>query len=82
MGMHQAFFPSSFTGMSPEEVTIAELLKEKNYATAMVGKWHLGHREKFLPLQQGFDSYYGIPYSNDMRSIVYMKERLFLFHAK
>lgn len=74
MGINAAFFPSSFTGMSPDEITIAEVLKEKNYATGIVGKWHLGHHEKFLPLQQGFDSYYGIPYSNDMRSIVYMKD--------
>jgi arylsulfatase len=53
-------------GLNPEEETIAELLKQKGYATAMAGKWHLGHREIFLPLQQGFDQYFGIPYSNDM----------------
>lgn len=74
MGINQVFFPESFTGMSPKEITIAELLKEKNYATGIVGKWHLGHQYKFLPLQQGFDSYFGIPYSNDMESVVYMRD--------
>ncbi|MCL7763990.1 sulfatase [Polaribacter sp. Z014] len=53
-------------GLPPEEITIAEHLKEKNYETALVGKWHLGHEKEYLPLNQGFDSYYGIPYSNDM----------------
>jgi len=74
MGIHGAFFPSSFTGMPPDEITIAEVLKKKNYATGIIGKWHLGHHKKFLPLQQGFDSFYGIPYSNDMKSVVYMKD--------
>ncbi len=49
-----------------DEETIAELLKTKGYATAAFGKWHLGHVQPYLPLQQGFDEYYGIPYSNDM----------------
>lgn len=53
-------------GLNPEEETIAELLKKKGYATAMAGKWHLGHLKEFLPLRQGFDSYLGLPYSNDM----------------
>lgn len=74
MGINQVFFPESFTGMPPSEITIAELLKEKGYATGIVGKWHLGHHLQFLPLQQGFDSYFGIPYSNDMRSVVYMRD--------
>ncbi len=73
MGVNNVFFPESFTGMPPEEITIAEMLKEKNYATGIVGKWHLGHHRQFLPLQQGFDSYFGIPYSNDMASVVYMR---------
>lgn len=59
-------FPDSRDGLPQSEVTIAELLKQKDYATAAVGKWHLGHRPDFLPMKQGFDSYYGIPYSNDM----------------
>lgn len=73
MGVNHVFFPESFTGMPASEITIAEMLKEKDYATGMVGKWHLGHREKYLPLQQGFDSYFGIPYSNDMASVVYIR---------
>ncbi len=59
-------FPDSKGGLPPGEVTIAEVLKQKEYATAAVGKWHLGHLPQFLPMNQGFDSYYGIPYSNDM----------------
>lgn len=74
MGINGVFFPESFTGMPSYEITIAEMLKQKNYATGMVGKWHLGHLKKFLPLQQGFDSYFGIPYSNDMMSVVYMRD--------
>lgn len=53
-------------GLPPEEITIAELLKEKGYATAAYGKWHLGHQEPWLPRKQGFDEYLGILYSNDM----------------
>jgi len=74
MGINAVFFPESFTGMAQEEITFAEVLKEKGYRTGIVGKWHLGHMEKFLPLNQGFDSYYGIPYSNDMASVVYLKD--------
>lgn len=74
MGINAVFFPESFTGMAPEEITFAEVLKEKGYQTGHVGKWHLGHMERFLPLNQGFDSYFGIPYSNDMASVVYMRD--------
>ena len=59
-------FPDSGSGLSPDEITIAEVLKQKDYATAHIGKWHLGHLPKYLPTAQGFDYYYGIPYSNDM----------------
>ena len=52
-------------GLSQDEITIAENLKGQGYATAIVGKWHLGHHEQFLPTNHGFDSYFGIPYSND-----------------
>jgi arylsulfatase A len=73
MGINSVFFPESLTGMDPEEITIAEILKSKGYRTGIVGKWHLGHMEKYLPLNQGFDEYFGIPYSNDMASVVYMR---------
>ncbi|MGQ9504689.1 MAG: sulfatase family protein [Thermogutta sp.] len=53
-------------GLNPDEVTIAEIVKQKGYATKSVGKWHLGHHPKFLPTNQGFDEYFGLPYSNDM----------------
>lgn len=72
-GIKGVFFPQSFDGISPEETTIAELLKTKGYRTGIVGKWHLGHHYKHLPLQNGFDSYFGIPYSNDMEMAVYLR---------
>jgi len=58
--------PEAKAGLNPDEMTLAELVKQKGYATACFGKWHLGHHEQFLPLQQGFDEYFGLPYSNDM----------------
>lgn len=73
MGINTVFFPESFTGIPDTEITIPEILKEKGYATGVVGKWHLGHHYQYLPLQQGFDEYFGIPYSNDMESVVYMR---------
>nr|WP_299381095.1 sulfatase [Allomuricauda sp.] len=57
----------SKTGIHKDETTIAEMLKDHGYATACFGKWHLGHHKPFMPLQQGFDEYFGLPYSNDMR---------------
>ena len=66
VGIPGNFGPSSNTGLNPDEMTIAEVLKQKGYATAMYGKWHLGHLPKFLPTSQGFDEWFGIPYSNDM----------------
>ena len=62
----RVLFPDSAGGLPPTEVTIAEVLKPAGYATAAVGKWHLGHLPQYLPTSQGFDSYFGIPYSNDM----------------
>jgi arylsulfatase A len=59
-------FPRHDIGLNPSEITIADMLKDEGYATACIGKWHLGHHAKFLPTSQGFDQYYGIPYSNDM----------------
>jgi arylsulfatase A len=66
VSMPGVLFPQSEIGLNPEETTVAELLKQQGYATICIGKWHLGHREPFLPERQGFDSYFGIPYSNDM----------------
>ena len=59
-------FPASAIGLNPAEVTVAEVLRAAGYATAAIGKWHLGDQREFLPTRQGFDSYFGIPYSNDM----------------
>ena len=72
-GLNGVLFPDSHTGMPSSEYTIAELLKDNNYRTGMVGKWHLGHKHEYLPLQQGFDFFFGIPYSNDMASTVYFR---------
>ncbi len=66
-----ALSPSSEVGLHPDEVTIGEMLKEEGYATAIFGKWHLGHHREFLPLQHGFDEYLGVPYSNDMWPVEY-----------
>lgn len=59
-------FPGNDVGLSPDEVTVAEVLKAAGYATAIVGKWHLGDQPEFLPNRQGFDLHFGLPYSNDM----------------
>jgi arylsulfatase A-like enzyme len=66
IGILGALGPKSNIGISPNEVTIAEICKQKGYATGCFGKWHLGHHKKFLPKQHGFDEYFGLPYSNDM----------------
>lgn len=66
LGMHGALGPKSQHGIHKDEMTLAEVAKQKGYATAAVGKWHLGHLPPFLPTQHGFDEYYGLPYSNDM----------------
>ena len=66
IGLSGALGPSSDIGIHQQEVTLGELCRSRGYATACFGKWHLGHHPKFLPLQHGFDEYYGLPYSNDM----------------
>lgn len=68
-GRRSVYFPNSPGGLPLNEITIAELLKTKGYATGIIGKWHLGHLQKFLPIHQGFDYWFGIPYSNDMGKI-------------
>ena len=72
VNMHQdhnelcVLFPVGKKGLNPDEVTLADVLQQAGYATACIGKWHLGDQPEFLPTRQGFDYYYGIPYSNDM----------------
>ncbi|MCM4170770.1 arylsulfatase [Arenibacter sp. TNZ] len=66
VGVPVVLWPKSDSGLATEELTIADMLKTKAYATACIGKWHLGDKPEFLPTSQGFDSYFGIPYSNDM----------------
>jgi arylsulfatase A len=66
LSMQPVLFPHSNSGLHPDEVTIADMLKESGYKTACVGKWHLGHLPPCLPTYQGFDAYFGVPYSNDM----------------
>ena len=63
----RVLFPDSTTGIPADEVTLAEALADSGYATACVGKWHLGHLPEYLPTRNGFERYFGIPYSNDMR---------------
>lgn len=67
VGMHQhVLFPTSTKGLNPSEYTIADHFKSLGYSTACFGKWHLGHQKEVLPTSNGFDTYFGIPYSNDM----------------
>ncbi len=66
IGIHNALMPNSKKGLNPTETTLAEMLKNNRYKTAIFGKWHLGDDLKFMPNKQGFDEYFGIPYSNDM----------------
>ena len=62
----RVLFPNSTGGIPAKEITMAEQLKKANYTTAAIGKWHLGHLKQYLPTKNGFDTYFGIPYSNDM----------------
>ncbi len=66
LSMAAVLFPNSNAGLHPDETTVAEMLRDAGYKTKCVGKWHLGHLPPCLPTYQGFESYYGIPYSNDM----------------
>ena len=72
IGFHGALGPRSKIGISAQEETIAEVLKKAGYTTACIGKWHLGDAQKFLPLQHGFDYFFGLPYSNDMWPLSYL----------
>jgi arylsulfatase A len=66
VGIHGALGPLSRVGLGSNEVTMAEVVKQRGYATAIFGKWHLGDSLQFLPTRHGFDQYFGLPYSNDM----------------
>ncbi|MBN2356179.1 sulfatase, partial [candidate division KSB1 bacterium] len=71
VGIQGALMPWASIGLHPDEDTIADVLRRRGYRCGMVGKWHLGHQRPFLPLQQGFDDYFGLPYSNDMWPVGY-----------
>ena len=66
IGIPGVFMPQSNRGLNPDERTLAEMLSDLGYRTAIFGKWHLGHHEPHLPVNHGFEQYFGIPYSNDM----------------
>lgn len=66
IGLFGALDHTARHGLNPKETTLAEMLKSNGYSTGMVGKWHLGHQPEFLPTRNGFDRYFGLPYSNDM----------------
>lgn len=78
----RVLFPDSDGGLPQSENTIAKLLKTVGYRTAAIGKWHLGHLPQFLPTAHGFDSYYGIPYSNDMDRVSTLPAREAIMEAK
>ena len=63
---HGVLMPGDEKGLHPDEITVAEVLRERGYKTAVIGKWHLGDQPEFLPSKQGFDYWFGLPYSNDM----------------
>jgi arylsulfatase A-like enzyme len=75
VGISGALGPQANVGLHPDEETIAEVVKKKGYATGIFGKWHLGSGKEFLPLQQGFDEFYGVPYSHDMWPLHPWQER-------
>lgn len=75
MGISSVFAEDSPNGMPLSEITIAEALKPQGYKTGMVGKWHLGHQDRFMPWNQGFDEFYGVPYSNDMSSFFWYENQ-------
>ncbi len=75
MGISHVFQADSPDGMPLEETTIAEMLKEEGYATGLVGKWHLGSQDRYMPWNQGFDSFQGVPYSNDMGNFFWYDEQ-------
>ncbi len=75
LGIEHVFMYDSPDGMDPSEITIAEQLKIAGYSTGMVGKWHLGSQDRYMPWQQGFDEFYGVPFSNDMGNLFFYENR-------
>ncbi len=82
IGISGAYNHNAKVGINPDEMTLAELVKQKGYATGVFGKWHLGHLAPFLPLQNGFDEFAGLPYSNDMWPVGYDGKPLDSMHRK
>jgi arylsulfatase len=74
VGVPRVFFPNAPDGLNQDERTLADLLKAKGYKTMCVGKWHLGDKPEYLPTRRGFDDYFGIPYSNDMKPPVVLRK--------
>ncbi len=72
VGILGALGPNAEAGLDPEEDTIADVLKRRGYSCGIFGKWHLGDRRPYLPLEQGFDEYFGLPYSNDMNACLWL----------
>ena len=72
---HPVLMPADPQGIHPDEITVAEVLKDRGYATGIVGKWHLGDQPEFLPNNHGFDYHYGLPYSNDMSPFMPLNPR-------
>lgn len=75
MGIKHVFMYDSHDGMDPSEITVAEQLKAAGYQTGMVGKWHLGHLDRYMPWNQGFDEFYGVPFSNDMANFFFYENQ-------
>jgi len=79
MGMKHVFMHDSPDGMPTAEITIAEQLKPVGYRSGLVGKWHLGHLDRYMPWNQGFDEFYGVPFSNDMPNLFFYDNQQILY---
>ena len=79
MGISHVFMEDAPDGMPQSEITIAEQLKKAGYDTGMVGKWHLGHQDRFMPWNQGFDEFYGVPFSNDMANFFFYENQTIIY---
>lgn len=78
-GMSSVIYNDSMDGLPPAEITIAEQLQKAGYSTAAIGKWHLGHLDRFMPWNQGFDEFYGLPFSNDMGNLYFYENQNILY---